>query len=1292
MAKFNPEQSQAIHASIDKDILITAGAGSGKTKTLSERVNRLISSGEIKPENLLVLTFTNNAAFEMKERIIQSFQKEDINAAKMLSSHVQTFDSFSQYIVKMNADVLGLPKRFSIADQSVLDAKSKEILESVLNEYYSDPIWRGKIVKFLSKVGLKNDEKLKSAVEGFVKELNKMLPVQRKEFLDTYYQKFVNDAFADKIYLEVVNEIKTSLEEVIWGGYFSEVHRDQFRVNKPGEPLYRSLFENQDAFFKKDIHSFLFENEEYSQPLYDFYLEVLEMDFKDVQKNCEQFLIDSKKTLFSGNVKGSKNPDMDSWKFLKTNGRDLIQKLADLPSVKENRDRIQEAGKDTEVILHIVKEVMHRLHLYKLEKSYYDFSDIAGFALDLLTNPKYDDAAEALRERFTYIMIDEYQDTNDLQEAFIASLTKINRKGTRAHLFCVGDAKQSIYRFRNSNVALFKKRQSDYMDGNGHEVIAMNKNYRSGPGLLKDINFLFTHAMTLEQGGIDYSSRLERLEYDTNVNLYHKDFDHFGIYRMMPPADPHLSMGHKDGGLSFTSRARKAIVAKEAEAYTILNDIKKKIASGYLVYDRNGDQVRPCRYDDFAILTRGKKSVFDRYQKVFVEGGVPLNCQLDVNLRKIDSIILIESLLRLIHHEVYSDPVDLKHLFASVARSYAYAYDDETVYQRLIGSEDELRNDPLMKAIENFSKSHLDSKFSVIFNDLLSTFHVIDRLPSIGKVSDNISKIDSLYQMVVSKENLGEGLDEFLKMLDSFKLFDLELKAESIVQSKGAVDLMTIHASKGLERKIVYIPVSESKLSSEPNQKKPPFAFNMDYGFQLSGLDFDPIDLHGNFQVAKQNSLGQDLIKGIEDKAELDEHIRLLYVALTRAENAIIIVGSPSSQKGDIYWLLDQCPSLMEWDPDFKKFTIEKGIVPKELFDSHARYSLERKECMEKSPLHNDHIYLYLRNYFFNTLWEKKIADIEGEIFEKIFGYYSEQVAKLAYDDPLLIKIYADTAYPGVVLPDSCDLKTFLKAIQNQVIDDDDEEEGEGVDNDDDEMIVIDDLKRLAAFFASGKAKDDHKHYPAFSKIFAYRFDGFANILTPRYFGEGYDDACLYVKEARKEKADVTFPKGLPHLKEDSTPILFEEKEKKRASKQTYVDHELNDALAFGTHLHELLELLDFATFDTSFIVDDRERHLVDRVLALPLMQEAKASEAYPEYGYFDPLYETTGFIDLLYIKDGVYHIVDYKTKDIEDDAYIDQLHAYQRNIERLFHIDASKVRLHLLSILDAKVKDIPTE
>ena len=209
--------------------------------------------------------------------------------------------------------------------------------------------------------------------------------------------------------------------------------------------------------------------------------------------------------------------------------------------------------------------------------------------------------------------------------------------------------------------------------------------------------------------------------------------------------------------------------------------------------------------------------------------------------------------------------------------------------------------------------------------------------------------------------------------------------------------------------------------------------------------------------------------------------------------------------------------------------------------------------------------------------------------------------------------------------------------------------------------------------------------------VLARLFDGIPFVAYTSYKTDAFnDDVTVYDDRDFHGSRKIQEP-VFPELRVDDSPIPFEIVERKRASKKA-IDPDFVDPIIMerGTHLHRLLQLSKLDENNLDFIANPEEKELILRCLRLPLLQNAKRGKAYPEFGYYDTDFDTTGSIDLLYFEeDGTCHIVDYKTSHIDDPDYVEQLHAYRRNAARIFGLNEKDIRLHLLSITKAEVRDV---
>ena len=1320
---FNKDQQLAIDATSLEDILIAAGAGSGKTSTLSEHTYTLIAGkdgkgGEILPSELLVLTFTNNAAHEMKERIIARFKNNNPDLAdQMQSAHIQTFDSFSQYLVTTYAGRLGVSSSITVADEMLIKAKTQEILDQIFDEYYADPQKREKLLKTLVKFNTKDDKNTKAVILKIYRELEKILPAKRADFIKNYDARYYSDEALHRYIDEAVAQAKRWIYIKMHVSFFIATYYDTIFALDYSPSAVAKLFKSS-ALFDMDCRLIRFDEDTVLNPLADALNDLLALEGIEFLKALKAFSFTNKHLLDAKFTKkafpGYETEQLIRWKKI----FDPMQKLfatkkatlteyLDLPDTEEGlKEEAFQFRSDVHLMLDIVEELDARLFDYKKSTNAFTFADIATLALRPVTEPEFEDIAKELRKRFRYIMVDEYQDTNDFQEAFLNSLIAPDENGNRAHLFCVGDAKQSIYAFRNSNVALFRKRQADYEAGQG-KVITMNLNYRSGKQLIQEINAIFSCYMKLDHGAIDYldtdpvtGRKKEQLTYDDDRDIYKDPLASFGIYRVTSPNE---------------SNQRMAPTEWETEAMIAL--IKQYVAEGHLVYDRGNpvNKIRPCQYRDFAILCRTKRE-FRNIQKAFNEAGVPLNVSVANSLREIDAVLLIQSLMNLIAWKMYGAPANVKHLYASIARSYAYDYGDAKIYEHISIKDDKqflesIASDPIMVTLEEFAKSHKDASFQHIFLDMLHSFHVVDRLYVLGDIDDNFAKIESLYSMVLGHEKAGEGLAAFNEFFKSARKFDLDISAETEIEVENSVDLMTIHASKGLERKIVLMPVSMNKYPKVPERLD--MRFSMDYGILLP--NYVPKGSIGDTLADVSQGYVHNLPFKLysknkqEDQDEVDEHVRLFYVALTRAENEIHIVGQPEEAYENLYGMLDYMPHFEQFDPDLIKRKLQEGVITKADVDSYYQFAKEHQEAkavLSPSDFENEYAYdtyIELAHEHLEEIGNDKLKERFDELREKLYvGFLAklqENRKNPAYFIPLFG--YWTTSDKNVSSIEEI-YERYKEGFSEEEIS---EEYGTLEVFNQDFLAFIDavcdeNLDHFNITLTGDESKEDpvamrHKKMTdILLNTFAYVFEDCSIVSTMSYRSEDYPDNRIYIDLA-KQQEQVEKEVYLPHVQEDinNEAIDMPVREKKRASKgeikASDADTPVQTILDEGVRLHRYMENMDFLHPSVDDIPSP-DKEMIANVLELDLFKNINENtKVLPEYGYFDEDYRTSGFIDLLLVEDGIYTIVDYKRSNIYDAHYDEQLRTYARNVMHLFHVSKEQIRMILVSLSTSMTREV---
>lgn len=1333
MAKFNDEQLAAIHASSKRDILITAGAGSGKTNTLAERVFNLIEKKEIEPESLLVLTFTNNASYEMKTRILDRFGEGHPLYARMQSCHVQSFDSFRAYLVRANSQALNVPKTFSVLPSSIEEEKRTSIANEVVQDCLVDAEKKGKLVRFLTKFGFHDEKKVVESVLYLSKRLLAISPKQRGEFFASYPTMFFSKNGLRKLFDEQIELAKKELRDLLCKARFLDRRYDDIAAdNENGDidSLLRDFSSPSDWSDESlDVEVGVTENPEWDF-LPDFYHDLcslLNLPTDQFASDASTFVARHERAYGGVGKKGKfGKTEQDRLKAVQKtlqDSREVFEKITALGTFEEAREKALWCKDEELFLLDLTKEVISRLDAYKRSVNAFSFADIGFMAMSLFEESRFKKQADEIVGRFDYIMIDEYQDDDDAQENLLAALTRLRSDGTRAHLFCVGDAKQSIYAFRGANLNHFKERAKQYREEGLGDVIAMNKNYRSAKRVLSDINYIFSSYMTPGRGGIDYLDEMERLCYDDGANLYDVDTGNYGFRRIVPPNAFHL----QSKNLSLEPEYLPAY-----EAMAILDDIRRKVKEGHLIYapkakeEKGEKKLRPCEYGDFAILVR-KKRQFAFYQRLFLANGIPLNNHIAVDLREVSPIILIRSILGIMANRLYDTRNDEAHLFASIARSYAFRYDDGKLHTLLTEERKDkdgvtylaFQDDAIMKTIDSFVEAHSsDVPMEKVFLDLIETFHVITALPCLGEVEAHVNKIESLFAMALAERDLGQGLKGFIALLDSIEDFDIKLQSETVSETKGAVDLMTIHASKGLERKIVYMPSSDSGIGKEDARRNPPFSFSLDHGICFPYLGYEiPEDVTPFSSIGGPISTIRTLAYKDDSKdVETHEHVRILYVALTRAENAFYLVGKDEDSCG--YVMMNDLPKRVIINHELlekarRDSTLDENAykafqkIENTLFETN--FPLAPSDMGERYELGKT----LFDKYVIDPLRKKRDETLTYSL-SSLYEHYRKKLLQKADDLDLLARIYAGIFYPSRARDNGVtDFKSLISKVNEAMPNGG---EGENEDkwrkrlNDFAEGIRNESLILLCPSYpwpknlleATPKGADTvawpvrKVFVDALLPALAFEFDKIPYIAYESYRAEGFEDDTRifdqrdFVGNTKMDAPDLPVANQGGYTVNDD-PIAFAPVEQRRASKKP-IDPDFVDEIALerGSHLHRLLQLSKLDEDNLDFIADPAEKDVVLRCLMLPLLQEAKRGKAYPEYGYYDTDFDTTGFIDLLFFDTaGVCHIVDYKTTHIDDPEYVAQLHVYRRNAARIFKIKESDIRMHLLSITKAEVKDV---
>ena len=822
------EQLKAI-SRYGHNILVSAGAGSGKTAVLSQRVYRHVGERKIDIDRLLVLTFTNKAAAEMKKRIrdaitsdksglFESEAEKAIQINKIDSSYIMTFDAYAQSLVKKYHYVFNIDRNVSIIDNNILNKETDDILNEIFLEKYrsNDPAF----IKLVSDFCIKKDDNLKDAVLDIHNGLDRIY--DRQGYADDYVNAFYSDEAINEVlqrYVEVLRSLISKIRTEMIALSDEDIDTDRMFVNEA--PLYASN------------------------------------TYSEIKESA---------TIFEASGKSLPRGSSDKAKALNSSIKKQLGRLKEMTllSEEELKQELLDTRENSLCLLSLAQELKDRVDVFKKENDLYSFSDIFRMAIDLVNGNE--EIRKEISESFDEILIDEYQDTNDLQEEFINRIAHDN-------VYMVGDIKQSIYRFRNANPSLFKYKYETYTkDGDHDELIELSRNFRSRKEVLEDINTVFDRLMDSDIGGADFRRSHHMISGRENEEDHNAD-QHMEI----------LKYAYDKKEFPFSQFSKH-----EAEAFIVAKDILEKIEHKFKVRDRvsNGDGskkeiFRPAEYRDFCIIV-DRKTNFDLYKQILSYYNIPVAIERDENMSSSDLSIAIKAIFVLLTciSEGRIDNDDFRHAFASLARSFLVEMKDSDLYD--IVKKDGYESSGLYQKLLRLSQDIETKTIAGILDEAAIEFDIYSRINRIGQVKENLVKMDYLYQLAHDLNAVGYDYEKFSEYLtnafDQKEENDITFNIDN--DEEDAVRIINIHKSKGLEYKICYFIGLDVEFNK--GDVKDRISFTKDLGIVL------PVMIEGR---GLKDTIKKEVFKYEYNKDDISEKLRLLYVALTRTEEKMILVG-----------------------------------------------------------------------------------------------------------------------------------------------------------------------------------------------------------------------------------------------------------------------------------------------------------------------------------------------------------------------------------------------------------------
>nr|WP_038811670.1 helicase-exonuclease AddAB subunit AddA [Clostridioides difficile] len=1039
--KWTKEQLEVIE-SRECNLLVAAAAGSGKTAVLVERIIQMITSREnpIDIDKLLVVTFTNAAASEMRERIGDAIGKaldenpENKHLQNQLvllnKSSITTIHSFCLDVIKSNFHRINLDPNFRIGDQTECAILKQEAIEEVFEDLYEerDEGFLNLVESYAERGGDKEVQDIILGIYSFA-----MASPEPKKWLIDSAERFNIDENFD-------------FSQSIWARAILDTVK--IEINGLCLNMERAL---------KEVES-IEELETFAEKLSVEYKKIA-----DISQACNKSWDEAYKKMasmsFENYVKGVKRISKDAPSYIKESKekaktiRDKTKKsLESIVSATFNKDN-DSIREEIKYLYNIVKPISNIVLRFeeeysnkKREKGIIDFNDIEHFALNILTdvdekgNIIPSDIAVGYRNKFYEIFIDEYQDSNLVQEVLLKAVANTETPNR----FMVGDVKQSIYRFRQAKPELFLQKYNNYNDkkGSSHRKIMLYKNFRSREEVVDAVNYIFENIMNENIGEIEYTEK-ERLNLGANFNV---DTDEKSI--IGGATEIHLIqkdnkldddiINDKDDRINnkeneIEEEEKLDNIQLEARMVgNIIKDLMKVNEDGKIqkVYDKGIDGYRPVEFRDIVILLRATSAWAPVFADELMNMDIPTYADVGVGYFDTIEIKTILSLLQIIDNPMQDIPL------ISVLKSPIFGFTPEDLIDIRVQSKDKIFYEVLKSTAEydGFTDSQNENESEFIPSEecinkskdfliklkefkeksmYMSTDEFIWYLYTrtgyyayVGALpggSQRQANLKVLFERAKQFEETSlKGIFNFVNFIEKLKKSSSDMgSAKTLGENANVVRIMSIHKSKGLEFPVVICSAMGKNFNTQDFKKSILYHHNLGYGPQF--VDYE--------RRISFPSIAKEALKSKINIENLSEEMRVLYVAFTRAKEKLIITGSTRNIQDSI----KRWSNGVEGLDTISQYEILKGknfldwIMPcvlkhRDLSNLLEEVGLDAVFSVE----HNSKWYGKLWNK--NDILVEKKSDEEKESIEEILekidvdspnsNYYNEIEEKLNYIYP----------------------------------------------------------------------------------------------------------------------------------------------------------------------------------------------------------------------------------------------------------------------------------------------------
>ncbi len=921
--KWTNEQLQAIQEK-DSNILVAAAAGSGKTAVLVERIIHKIIDEQMDIDKILVVTFTNAAASEMRERILEAIYKkleenpENVHLQRQIillnKASICTIHSFCLDVIHNHFYEIDLPSNFKIADTAEIDLLKQEVLDDLFEQKYTE-----------------NDKDFIELLENYT---NYRGDEALQELVLKIYKFIQSSPFPLKWLQEKLELLKIEdkdISQTIWGKLIIQAVEDDIQESIMQLETVKSkmaLYPEMTKFYQKICEDLIIIKDLQNYNSWD------ELYIKLLNFNFSKWPVDKKVT---NDLKEDSKEIRDKVK------KHIKEKTAKLLSCPQ-----EQAVKDLKIITPILEKLANLVTEFtknfaekKKEKNCIDFNDIEHFALKILLdeNNNPTEVAKKYKEKFEEIAIDEYQDSNLVQEAILTSISKGN------NIFMVGDVKQSIYKFRQARPELFLQKYDEYKNKEektqeDNLKIQLFRNFRSRQNILNITNLVFESIMSKELGDINYNEN-EYLNYGASYPEPEEIKNYAGIAEL-----DIIDLKEDESITAFEGEEdeeeQERVEDDVLEAKFVANKIQELLNSDYMVFDKKLGY-RKIRPKDIVILLRATSNLSPIYEKEISDLELPVFSDTSGTYLDTVEIQTILSVLKIIDNPLQDIPLVV------VLRSSICNFTDNDLitirltdrncnfYEALIKTrlicDGDLKN-KIESFLEKLEKWKSISQYmpldEFIWQIYLDTgyYQYVGLLPNGAMRQANLK---TLFEKAKQYEKASfKGLFNFIQFIDKLKKQNGDLASAKLIgENEDVIRIMSIHKSKGLEFPVVFLCNSHKKFNMQDLNDI--ILLHQDIGFGPTIMD--------TTKKIKYSSIAKDAIKLKMKQETLSEEQRILYVALTRAKEKLYITGRSK---------------------DFTKYVQDKNKVL-EMYESE-NIKLDAK-LMKKANSYLDWImYVYLFN------------------------------------------------------------------------------------------------------------------------------------------------------------------------------------------------------------------------------------------------------------------------------------------------------------------------------------------